>query len=76
MLLGYGSATNERHQRAVTSLAALLDTPPAFVIDGATHGAHRSHASAFADFVREVAAGRVTATCPVRDSRRSPGPAP
>ncbi len=56
VLLGHGGATNEHYKQAAVELADELPTAELRVIDGAFHGAHRSHPDHFADFVGEVIA--------------------
>ncbi|MGI9607067.1 MAG: alpha/beta fold hydrolase [Acidimicrobiales bacterium] len=53
-LIGHGSHTREPYRRAAEELAAELPTAELVVIPGAGHGAHRSHADAFARFVTNV----------------------
>lgn len=53
-LLGYGSLSSEHHIRATQELADKLPDASLTVIDGASHGAHRSHPGAFASFVEHA----------------------
>jgi pimeloyl-ACP methyl ester carboxylesterase len=54
VLLGYGTNSNKHHIRATQELAGELPSATLEVIDGAYHGAHRSHADAFAEFVERA----------------------
>jgi pimeloyl-ACP methyl ester carboxylesterase len=55
--VGRGSETAPQHRRAAEELAALVGQAGGpDVVDGATHGAHRSHPEAFAAWVNAVLA--------------------
>jgi pimeloyl-ACP methyl ester carboxylesterase len=51
---GYGSCSDPRHIRAARELCEDLPNAALFTIEGAGHGAHRSHPDEFATFVRRV----------------------
>lgn len=53
VLAGCGTRSGDHQRRAAAHLAACTGGEP-FVIDGAQHGAHLSHAEAFAGFVLAV----------------------
>lgn len=51
VVVGYGTATDPRHQRASCELADHFGVEPV-VVDGAAHAAHHSHPAEFAGMVR------------------------
>jgi pimeloyl-ACP methyl ester carboxylesterase len=53
-LFGRGERSLDRHRRAPAELAALAPHGELVEIDGAGHGAHLTHADAFAELVRTV----------------------
>ena len=54
-----GSQSKDHHRRGASELARMVgDTDGPTVLEGAQHGAHRSHPDAFAAWVLEVAAAR------------------
>lgn len=55
VLIGVGEQTMPRYLRAADELTREIGTAELHVIAGASHGAHRSNADAFADFVRSSA---------------------
>ncbi len=56
VLAGYGTASRPYHQRAARELAATVADGELMVVEGADHGAHLSHPSEFAAFVRRAVA--------------------
>ncbi|HUO48320.1 MAG TPA: alpha/beta hydrolase [Acidimicrobiales bacterium] len=59
LLVGRGEASLWHHRRAADALVEARPGTRIVEIEGAAHGAHRTHADAFADFVRQVvSAGR------------------
>lgn len=54
VVLGRGSRSLPHHRRAIDALVEILPTTEVFEFSGAAHGAHLSHADAFAAFVRRV----------------------
>lgn len=54
VVAGYGTATNERHQRATRELADEVGRGELVTIEDAPHGAHYSHPEEFAAFIRRV----------------------
>lgn len=54
VILGRGGESTERHRVAVELLRDLVPQSELHVVEGAGHGAHRSHPSAFADLVRRL----------------------
>jgi pimeloyl-ACP methyl ester carboxylesterase len=56
VLAGHSTESRDHHQWAAQELARLTDGPPPFVIEGANHGAHATHHTEFAAFVRRVVA--------------------
>jgi pimeloyl-ACP methyl ester carboxylesterase len=55
VLAGHGTRSAEHQRRAAEHLASCAGRAP-FVIDGAQHGAHLTHPTAFADFAEATAA--------------------
>jgi pimeloyl-ACP methyl ester carboxylesterase len=53
-VIGYGTATSDRHRRAALELAGEMPDAELVTIDGASHNAHDSHPAEFAAFVRAV----------------------
>lgn len=53
-LLGYGSLSSEHHIRATEELFDEIPTSTLSIVEGAPHGAHRSHPGAFAAFVESA----------------------
>jgi len=53
-VVGYGSATTDRHRRAAVEMAAELPDAELCTIDGAAHNAHDTHSEAFAEVVRRT----------------------
>jgi pimeloyl-ACP methyl ester carboxylesterase len=53
-VIGYGTATTERHRRAALELSSEIPAAELVTIDGAGHNAHDSHPAEFAAFVRAV----------------------
>lgn len=51
VVLGVGTQTSTRHQRAVEYLGELIDAAEMMVVDGAGHGAHMSHPDGVAAMV-------------------------
>jgi pimeloyl-ACP methyl ester carboxylesterase len=58
VLAGYGGATSERHRVAAVALAEEARHGELWVIDGAAHPAHYTHADQFAAFVERAVARR------------------
>jgi len=58
LVVGRGGASLDHHRRAADAIAALRPGTVVVEIEGAGHGAHRSHPAAFADFVRRAIAAR------------------
>ena len=54
VVLGRGGDSTERHRIAVELLEELIPQSELHVVDGAGHGGHRSHPSAFAELVRRL----------------------
>jgi pimeloyl-ACP methyl ester carboxylesterase len=54
VVLGRGSKSLPHHRRAIDALVEILPTSVVVEFPGAAHGAHLSHADAFAGFVRRV----------------------
>ncbi len=54
VVIGYGTATGDRHRRAALELADEIPGAELVTIDGAGHNAHDSHPAEFAAFVRTV----------------------
>jgi pimeloyl-ACP methyl ester carboxylesterase len=55
-VVGYGTATSERHRRAAIEMARVLPDAELRTIDGAGHNAHDTDAADFAEFVRRTVA--------------------
>jgi pimeloyl-ACP methyl ester carboxylesterase len=59
LVVGRGELSLWHHRRAIDAVVEILPGTEVVEIEGAAHGAHRSHPDAFAAFVRRVvAAGR------------------
>jgi pimeloyl-ACP methyl ester carboxylesterase len=56
IVLGCGEQSLWHHRRAVDAIVEIHPDAEVVDIGGASHGAHRSHPDAFADFVRRVVA--------------------
>lgn len=54
VVLGRGSESSERHRISVELLRDLIPQSELHVVEGAGHGCHRSHPSAFAELVRRL----------------------
>lgn len=54
VVVGYGTATAERHRRAAQTLAAAIPGAELIRIAGAGHDAHTTHPDGFAAFVRRA----------------------
>jgi pimeloyl-ACP methyl ester carboxylesterase len=54
VVIGYGTATSDRHRRAALELAGEIPGAELVTIDSAGHNAHDSHPAEFAAFVRAV----------------------
>jgi pimeloyl-ACP methyl ester carboxylesterase len=52
LVVGRGSEAAERHRRGAEALAAAVPHSQLVVVEGAGHGAHRSHPQRFAELVR------------------------
>ena len=77
VIVGCGSLSNERHLAANAWLAESLPHAKPRVIDGARHGAHRSHSREIAGFVHEaleLAGGVVGPHIGVPIARGAPSP--
>jgi pimeloyl-ACP methyl ester carboxylesterase len=54
VVLGVGTATTDRHRRAVDHLAGVVVSAEVVTLDGAAHGAHMTHPAGFADMVQRA----------------------
>ena len=60
VLAGYGTGSRPYHQQAARELATTVADAELMVVQGADHGAHLSHATEFATFVRRAVARAAT----------------
>jgi pimeloyl-ACP methyl ester carboxylesterase len=54
VVLGVGTATTDRHRRAIAYLAGLVASAEVVTLEGAAHGAHMTHPAGFAHMVQRA----------------------